>query len=453
MGRALRALLVEDSESDAELLLRALRGGGFDPKVTRLHTKKAMRAALKDGPWDVVLCDYSMPRFSARAALEVVKEAGVDAPFIIVSGVIRIAEAVDMLKAGAHDFVEKDDLDRLVPAIARGLGETETRRQRKLAETALQVKVRQLAEAEQTAHVGHWRWDLGARTLEWSDEIYRIHGFQPGSIAVSVDKAIGFYHPDDREALRHYLDTAIETKERFEYQLRLLPPDEVVRHVWARGECELGDDGRVAGMFGIVQDVTQRKKAEDAIVETVHAISLTIEKRDPYTSGHQRRVAELCAAIGVELGLDRARVQGLCFGAMIHDLGKVWIPAEILNRPGKLMPAEFEIIKTHPKVGHDIIKGVEFPWPIAEMVLQHHERLDGTGYPHGLKDGEICLEAKILAVADVVEAMAAHRPYRPALGPDSGLAEILDGKGTRYDAEVVDACLRQFRQSGFAWES
>jgi putative nucleotidyltransferase with HDIG domain len=177
-----------------------------------------------------------------------------------------------------------------------------------------------------------------------------------------------------------------------------------------------------------------------------------VEMRDPYTSGHQRRVSELASAISAELGLDAQRIEGVRVGALLHDIGKIAVPAEILTRPGRLSDMEYGMIKGHAQVGHDILKDVSFPWPVREMILQHHERLDGSGYPHGLKGGRIVLEARILTVADVVEAMTTHRPYRAGLGIDKALAEIEQGRGNLYDPAAVDACLRLFREKGFQWE-
>jgi len=194
------------------------------------------------------------------------------------------------------------------------------------------------------------------------------------------------------------------------------------------------------------------KRLKDALIGTIGAVALTVEKRDPYTAGHQLRVMALCAAIGQELNFSEDRLEGLRLGATIHDIGKIYVPAEILNRPGKLTAPELEIIKSHPQVGYDIVKDVKFPWPVKEMILQHHERLDGSGYPQGLKGDEIILEARILAVADVVEAMSSHRPYRAGLGLDAALAQVRQEAGTRLDAQVVDACERVFREEGFAFE-
>ncbi|MBN1833624.1 MAG: response regulator [Deltaproteobacteria bacterium] len=181
----------------------------------------------------------------------------------------------------------------------------------------------------------------------------------------------------------------------------------------------------------------------------VEALAMTVEMRDPYTAGHQNRVSSLACAITEELGYDGTNVEGIRMAAKIHDLGKITVPAEILNKPGRLTEIEFTLIKTHSRLGYEILKDIAFPWPIAQIVLQHHERLDGSGYPQGLTEKEILLEAKILAVADVIEAMASHRPYRPALSLDEALEEIVRHKGRLYDSEVTDACLRLFREKNF----
>jgi len=179
---------------------------------------------------------------------------------------------------------------------------------------------------------------------------------------------------------------------------------------------------------------------ERALEGTIVAVASTIEVRDPYTAGHQRRVAEIAVAIGRELGLSAHQLKGLRVAGTIHDIGKIGIPAEMLTRPGRLSPLEFDIIKGHAADGAEILSGVEFPWPVADMVRHHHERMDGSGYPDGLKGDEILFEARILAVADVVEAIASDRPYRAALGLDAAMAEITAKRGTLFDERVVDAC-------------
>ncbi len=164
--------------------------------------------------------------------------------------------------------------------------------------------------------------------------------------------------------------------------------------------------------------------------------------RDPYTAGHQKRVTDLACAIAEEMSLSKEQIEGLQMAGLIHDVGKILVPAEILSKPGRLTEIDFSMIETHPKVGYDILKTIEFPYPVAQIVIQHHERMDGSGYPAGLTGKEILLEARILAVADVVEAIASHRPYRPALGQDKAIEEISQNRGVLYDPKAVDACLK-----------
>jgi PAS domain S-box-containing protein len=214
---------------------------------------------------------------------------------------------------------------------------------------------------------------------------------------------------------------------------------------------------------GIIEDISSRREAEETMRQSLERLRkatgsiidvmvMAVEARDPYTSGHQRRVANLARAIAADMGMPRDRIDGLRMAGVVHDLGKISIPAEILTTPRKLSEIEFNLVKSHAQLGHDLIKDIDFPWPIAEMILQHHERLDGSGYPRGLKGEAIMVEARILAVADAVEAISSHRPYRPALGLDKALEDITQGRGTLYDPAVVDICLKLFQDKGFKFD-
>jgi len=223
------------------------------------------------------------------------------------------------------------------------------------------------------------------------------------------------------------------------------------------------DNHQPIGFRGIARDVTDRKKAEQqlfqtleslrrAIGTTIQVMVSTVEARDPYTAGHQLRVADLAGAIATEMGFSQEKIDGIRMAGSIHDIGKLSIPAEILSKPTKLSEIEFALVKEHAQKGYEILKDVESPWPLAEIVYQHHERMDGSGYPRKLKGDEILIEARIMAVADTVEAMSSHRPYRPGKGMDAALEEIEKNKGTLYDADAVDACLSLFREKGFQLE-
>jgi PAS domain S-box-containing protein len=211
-----------------------------------------------------------------------------------------------------------------------------------------------------------------------------------------------------------------------------------------------------------IEDITERRELEEAhskkqavgrmrkaLGATIQAIAVIVERRDPYTAGHQRRVADLARAIATEMNLPIEMIDGIRMAAAIHDLGKISVPVEILSKPTKLSGIEFNLIKIHSQSGYDILKDIDFPWPIARIVLEHHERQDGSGYPNGLTGDKLLMESRILIVADVVESMASHRPYRPGLGIDAALAEISKNRGILYDPAVADACLGLFREKGF----
>ncbi|MDO8349843.1 MAG: response regulator [Gallionella sp.] len=204
--------------------------------------------------------------------------------------------------------------------------------------------------------------------------------------------------------------------------------------------------------LALVKNQEQLAQLQDSLEDTVKAIATIVEMRDPYTAGHQVRVADLAAAIAKQIGLPDEQINAIHLAGIVHDVGKIQIPAEILSKPGKINDIEFSLIKAHAQSGYDILKDIDFPWPIAQMILQHHERLDGSGYPQGLKGDAILLEARILSVADVVEAMSSHRPYRPGLGIEAALSEITRQRGVYFDPQVVDACVTLFREQHYSFK-
>lgn len=321
----LTIVILEDEPTDAELVERALRKGNLKFTPRRAGNKVEFVQILEEIKPDIVLSDYKLPDFNGLAAVKLVREMHPDVPVIVVTGCIGDEAAVELIKAGANDYVLKDRLARLPYAVERALAEAAEHRERKRAQLALQQSLK----------------------------------------------------------------------------------------------------------------------------STIVALASTMELRDVYTAGHQRRVSELAAAIAEEMKLPAHQIEGITIGAALHDLGKMMVPLEILSKPGRLLPIEYQLVQSHAQAGYEVLKPIDFPWPIALMVQQHHERLDGTGYPLGLRDNEIIQEAKVLAVADVVESMMSHRPYRPGLGIDVALAEIEKGKGAIYDSTVVDACTTLFREKGF----
>jgi putative two-component system response regulator len=247
-------------------------------------------------------------------------------------------------------------------------------------------------------------------------------------------------------------DTAIEAG-IYGYIIKPLDLNEIIiniRNSLRRRELEIANRRYRRDLEQMVEERTASLRM--AMEGIIRAMGLTVESRDPYTSGHQHRVALLSSAMAAEMGLSEDQIEGIRLAGMIHDLGKITVPAGILSKPTRLTELEFGLIKTHPQIGYDILKGIEFPWPIAQIVHQHHEKMDGSGYPQGLSGEDILIEARIICVADVVEAMASYRPYRPAIGLDKALEEIADNAGKLYDPEAVNACLRLFKEKGFSFD-
>lgn len=742
MDGELRILMLEDTPTDAELAERELRKAGINFTAKRVETREAFTRALEDFRPDIVLSDYKLPDFDGMAALQMVRHDYPEVPVVMVTGALTDIQAVELIHAGARDYVLKDRLARLAPAVQRALSMELGVRARKAAEKALresEAKFRALVES-----TSDWIWEideLGVYTYA-SPQIHELLGYTAGEVIGKTP--FDLMPPDEALRVKKIFDAIVEEQkpfrllenanlnkdgrtvflesggspifdslgvfrgyrgidrditERKRAELRIEHLDRLLRsirgvnrlitrekdrdallqlackllnevggypavwivragdervpvaqagdyqakqfvpwngHDWsaaiADGICALsvrdgcvtvllvadstaygtlniclGEHGTFSEeessllrevaediafalqaievnkqreaaerslqemltryttvtesandaiiclrpdgtihfwnkmaqrMFGytadeaigkplhplivpelyrsqaaegirqfsqtgsgpvigktleltalrkdgaefpvelsisamyfggewqataIIRDITERhtieqerranaEKLGQTLLQTIEAIGATLEARDPYTAGHQRRVAILASAIAADLGMDADRVRGLYLASTIHDLGKIHLPAEILSKPGRLSHIEFELVKAHPQIGYDIIKDVQFPWPIAQMILQHHERLDGAGYPQGLKNGQILPEAKILAVADVVEAMSSHRPYRPGMGIDAALEEIIAHRGVSYDAAVVDSCVALFREKAFVLE-
>jgi len=346
----------------------------------------------------------------------------------------------------------KDKLFRLGSVIKRALKEAEEHRERKEAEKELFKKLF-ISSLNAIFIVQDGKFKLvnpqfGIETSYIEKEIFN-------------QDSLRLIHPEDKEMVRENIINNLKRGLFSPFEFRGIRKDGEVR--WAlEVVTSITYQGKraVLGNFKDITDVKQVKKElqqsyqklQKIMEGTINTVVKIVEARDPYTSCHQQRVSLLATAIAKEIGLPEDMVEGIRVTSLIHDIGKINIPAEILSKPGKLTEEEFNLIKCHPKIGYDILKLIDFSWPVAEIVLQHHENINGSGYPRGLKDDEILLEAKIICVADVVEAMSSHRPYRPALGIDAALEEISQNRGILYDPEVVDACLKLFREKRFKFK-
>jgi len=338
--------------------------------------------------------------------------------------------------------------------------------ERKQAEEALRnSEARYQFLAESMADVV-FTVDMNLVTTYVSPSIKRMLGFSPSErVAQNVGQQLT---PESQrlilailtEELEREKEAGIDPDRSRTLELEYYHKDGSIRHLVTYIRAMRDAEGRLTGFYGSHHDITDRKRAEEELQRTLESLRKSfgatiqvmvsaVESRDPYTAGHQNRAADLARAIAEEMGLPRETIDGILMAASIHDIGKLSVPAEILSRPTKLSAPEFYLIKEHAQKGYDILKNVESPWPLAEIVYQHHERLDGSGYPRNLKGDEILLESRIMAVADVVESMASHRPYRPARGIGKALEEIEKHQGVLYDRRVVEACLTLFRERGY----
>jgi len=345
--------------------------------------------------------------------------------------------------------------------VAIGLDMTE--RNRTLQ--ALRGKTAELGQLFQNAPLGLFLCDRQGRVRKVNESAQRMFGFTRSEmIGRTIEELL--VPEEDVEISRGHWKILFEEKRGFFLEARRRRRDRSPVWVQAMG-FPLVQKGAVEGAYLIYQDITPQKEAKSAIEalnrqlenrlsdlneawkQTVRVLTRASEARDPYTAGHQRRVAQLARAIAEELGMEPQACSQVELAALVHDIGKIEVPSEILVKPGALSPIEFQLIQTHPEAGWKILKEIVLPWPLAEIVYQHHEALDGSGYPRSLKGEEILVESRIIAVADTVEAMASHRPYRPALGIGRALEEIEGRRGRKMDPLVVDACLRLFREKAF----
>jgi PAS domain S-box-containing protein len=468
MLKPLRVLMVEDSEDDAVLLLRTLKRSGYEPAAHRVQSADEMALALADGTWDIIFCDYHMPGFSGLDAIALLKMMALDIPLIVVSGAIGEETALDCIHRGASDYIMKGNLARLGLAVERTLEKKDMRDRHRKAEAQREDALEALRQSEnkyrtilESIKEGYYESDLKGNITFFNNALCEIWGYPEEELMglnnqtyTDVPTAKKLYQAHNR------VYRTGEPGRMFDYEI--IQKDKTRRHVQSSFALLKDTDGKAMGFRGLVRDITELKQMDKARQEslerlhkslgaTINAVAGMVESRDPYTAGHQRRVADLADAMAREMRLEESRIEGLRMAGMIHDLGKIAIPSEILTKPTKLTQVEYQIVQTHAQSGYDILKDIDFPWPIARMVLEHHERIDGSGYPNHRRDGDILMESKILAIADVLEAMASHRPYRPSLGIAPALDEIAKNKGILYDDDVADVCLKLFAEKRFSF--
>jgi len=487
-------LVVDDQPQNIELLEAHLVLQGYE--IIKAANGEEALEKLSGNQIDLILLDVQMPGLDGFEVTRRVRQDHAHRllPIILVTALRETEDRVKGIEAGCDDFISKpvDKMELL--ARVRSLLKVKAYNDlmsnyRKELESEVIRRTEELKHAFESLEQDIAQRKLAEEVLRRTEENFRrsLDESPLGIRIVSVkgktlyanQAFLGICGYDDIEELRStpvkkrytqasYAEYQLRKKKRMngedyfsEYEISIITKTGKIRHLQVFRKEILWDGQKQ--FQALYQDVTERKRAEEKLVETlgglrtaiggiIQVLSSITEKRDPYTAGHQLRVADLARAVGQEMGLPADRVEGLYLAAEIHDIGKVSIPAEILSKPTRLTKIEYNLIQLHAQVGHDILGNIDFSWPIAKMILQHHERINGSGYPNQLKGEEILLEARILAVSDVVEAMASFRPYRPALGIEAALEEIEKNKGVLYDPDTVTACLTLFREKAFAFK-
>ena len=474
----IRVLLLEDNPGDARLVKEALAEYAPDGfVVTWVERLADALACLATEPFDVMLCDLSLPDSSGMAGPRSIVERFPALPMVVLTGSHVLSMGRDAIHLGLQDYLVKgkSDPEMVVRTLRYAMERKGLENALIAANSALEQRVAERStELEMSNRVlrnslernqaflrnasdGVYILDAEGKVLELSDSLCTMLGYTRAELmGAHVSLWNAQWSPLE---LQSVLGKLAAKANRSEFETRHRRKDGTILDVEVSGQ-RLELSGQTL-LYLSARDVTEKKRADrqildqieqlkSSVMSTVEVATVLNEMRDPYTAGHERRVAAIAAAIGAHLGFDENRQEGLRVAGHLHDVGKVIVPSEILSKPGKLGALEYQMIQGHAQAGFDVLKNVKFPWPVAEVALQHHERMDGGGYPQGLKGEAILLEARIMAVADVVEAMSSHRPYRSGLGIDEALAEVEGGGGTKYDRTVVEACLTLFREKGYS---
>jgi PAS domain S-box-containing protein len=453
-------LIVDDDNSFGQMLKNVvIRCTGFDCSFAE-SAREALKL-LEENIVDVVITDIKMPDVSGLELTRIIKEK-YDSDVIVITGYNEDFTYEEAIENGANDFIEKPVRPtELIIRLKRVLRERAIIYKRRQAEDALMKSESQYRDIFNRAMEGLYQTTPEGKFITVNKAFANMLGYEsPDELMANVTDVFTqlYVHKEACDALLNMVEK-FGFVERGEVQFKR--KDSGTIWVATNIQAVRSDDEQILYYEGNIEDITLRKRAEEELKDSfkrlhkalgaiVQALAVTAETRDPYTAGHQRRVADLSRAIARAIGsLTTEQIDGLRMASTIHDIGKISVPAEILSKPKKLTDIEFSLIKVHPQSGYDILKDIDFARPIARMVLEHHERMDGSGYPNGLTGNDLLLESRILAVADVVESMASHRPYRPSLGINAALDEIAKNKGVLYDREAVDACLKLFNEKGY----
>jgi PAS domain S-box-containing protein/putative nucleotidyltransferase with HDIG domain len=443
-------LIVDDDADFRDNLSGILRQEGYMP-LPAATGREALERSREHGV-AVALIDLKLGDMSGIEVLKGIKEHSPATEGIFVTGYASQSSAIDALNMDAYRYVEKPfDMGRLLGMIRRAIEKRDLARALRESEE----RYRTLFEESRDAI---FITSPGNRFIQFNQASLDLLGYAREELMQLLPSDI-FVDINDFRRIDREIQNRGYVKD-YEVTFRCRERECV--------DCLISSTGRLIDACNIleyqtiVKDITKQKKIQRQLENTldllrdnlngvIKLVTQLVEKKDPYTAGHQLRVTDLARAIAQEMNLPSAQVDAIRMAGRVHDIGKISLPAEILNKPGPLSEAEMSLLKAHSRIGYDILREIEWPHPIPDIVLQHHERMDGSGYPQGLSGEDILIEARILGVADVVESMNSFRPYRPSLGLERAIEEIVENRGTLYDPDVVDACIRLFKEKGFRW--
>ncbi len=452
-AKKLTILIIEDNPADTRLIKEALAEGNFG--AYNLKYADSLSDGLKkisEEDFYIILLDLSLPDSTGLEIITSISEKNKGSPLIILSGTDNLEIAIKSLSMGAQDYLVKGQFDGngLIRSIRYAVERKNIEADRKLFEETLIKAAKGWRATFDAMKEAISVTDLEGRIMRANKtmSIMVNKNFKEILGNTCRDLLLDTEHPQDICPL----ERAKLSKKR---EIRIFKTGD--KFIECIVDPILDENNNVISTVHILTDITNIKKSEEEIKEslsrikrtfeqTIKALSLLVEVRDPYTSGHQKRVLETAVAIAKDLGLTGKAIEAIRLASLIHDIGKISIPASILSKPGKLTDIERAMIETHPITGYDIVKEIDFPYPIAKIILQHHERINGSGYPGGLKGDGIMIEAKIIAVSDVIEAISSHRPYREAHTLKESFDEISKNKGILYDPGVVDSCIKLFNK-------
>ncbi|MEA1939639.1 MAG: PAS domain S-box protein, partial [Candidatus Caldatribacteriota bacterium] len=438
-----RILIIDDDPGIGESLSDIFQEKGYFVSIATKGSEAITKSKQTD--FNLALIDIKLPDMSGTELLKKLKEINPEIICMIITGYASVDNALDALKMGVSAYIIKPpDIDDLLNRIKEALDKQRLKEELQESEE----KYRLLIETTGDIVLLH---DAKGYIKFANQAAMKFTGFKKSE---SINRNIAEFIAEDeipklqeRAELRHAGDTR-----ESDYETVFINKSGNRIDIDIKGS-PIFKDSKFFAELVVARDITKRKQAEERLKKTMDATLSTIYKivevKDPYTAGHQKRVSQLATAIAKELNLSQDKIEGIRIASLIHDIGKISVPTEILSKSTTLTDIEFSLIKTHSQTGYDILKSIDFSYPVAQIVLQHHEKINGSGYPGGLKGNEILLEAKIICVADVVEAMSSHRPYRPAKGIDAALEEISKNKGILYEPKVVDVCLKLFKEKGF----